>query len=75
MFKLVVVAAIRPAAVWRWTTHLAQAAISEPRAYTHHHPGDLPSESCLAKSAAYLVPRSIDVRELTDTSHWGLVFA
>jgi hypothetical protein len=62
MFKLAIVAAIPPAA--------AQAAISEPGAYAFYLPGDLPSASCLAKSAAYLVSRSNDTRELTDISHW-----
>jgi hypothetical protein len=35
-----------------------------------YHPGDLPSASCLAESAAYLVSRSNDTRELADISHW-----
>ena len=48
----------------------SQAAISEPGVYAFYHPGDLPSASCLAKSAAYLVSRSNDTRELTDISHW-----
>jgi hypothetical protein len=65
MFKLAIVAAILPAAAWCWTTHFAQAAISEPDAYAFYHSGDLPSAGCLAKSAAYLV-----TRELTDISHW-----
>jgi hypothetical protein len=60
MFKLAIVAAILPAAAWWWTTHFAQAAISEPGVYAFYHPGDLPSASCLAKSAAYLVSRSND---------------
>ena len=70
MFKLAIVAAILPAAAWWWTAHFAQAAISEPGAYVFYHPGDLPSASCLAKSAAYLVSRSNDTRELTYISHW-----
>jgi hypothetical protein len=69
MFKLAIVAAILPAAAWWWTgAHFAQAAISEPGAYALYRPGDLPSG--LAKSAAYLVSRSNDTRELTDISHW-----
>jgi hypothetical protein len=70
MFKLVIVAAILPAAAWCWTTKFAQAAISEPGAYAFYHPGDLPSASCLAKSAAYLVSRSNDAREITEIVHW-----
>jgi hypothetical protein len=69
MFKLAITA-ILPAAAWWGTTHFAQAAISEPGAYALYHSGDLPSASCLAKSAAYLVSRSNDARELTDISHW-----
>jgi hypothetical protein len=61
MFKVAIVAAILPAAAWRWTTHFDQAAISEP--------GDLPSANCLAKLAACLVSRSNDAREPTDVSH------
>jgi hypothetical protein len=49
MFKLVIVAAILPAAAWRWTTHFAQAAISEPGAYAFYHPGDLPPASYLSE--------------------------
>jgi len=70
MVKLAIVAAILPAAAWWWTTDSSQAAMSEPAAYAFYHPGDLPSASCLTKSAAYLVSRSNDVRELTDISHW-----
>jgi hypothetical protein len=70
MFKLAIVAVILPVAAWGWTTHFAQAAISEPGAYAFYHSGDLPSASCLAKSAAYLASRSHDARELTDISHW-----
>lgn len=70
MSKPAIVAAILPAAARWWTTHFAQPAISEPDAYAFYHPGDLPSASCLAKSAAYLVSRSNDTRELTDISHW-----
>ena len=70
MSKLAIVAAILPAAAWWWTTHFAQTAISEPGAYAFYHPGDLPSASCLAKSAACLVSRLNDTRELTDISHW-----
>lgn len=70
MLKLAIVAAILPAAAWWWTTHFAEAAISEPGAYTFYQAGDLPSASCLAKSAAYLVSRSNNARELTDISHW-----
>ena len=70
MVKLAIVAAILPAAAWWWTTDFSQAPISEPGAYAFFQSGDLPSASCLAKSAAYLVPRSNDPRELTDISHW-----
>ena len=69
MFKLAIVAAILPAAAWWWTTHFDQAAISEPGAYAVCHTSELPSASCLAQSAAYLVSRSNDTRELT-ISHW-----
>jgi hypothetical protein len=55
MFELATLAAILPAAAWWWATHIAQAAMSEPDAYAFYHPGDLPSASSLAKSAAYLV--------------------
>jgi hypothetical protein len=70
MFKLAIAAAILPAAAWWGTTYLAQVAMSEPDAYALYHSGDLPSASCLAKSAAYLVSRSNDARGLTDISHW-----
>ena len=70
MFKPAIVAAILPAAAWRSTSHLAQAAISEPDAYALYQPGDLPSANRLAKSAAYLVSRSNDTREPGDISHW-----
>jgi hypothetical protein len=69
MVKLAIVAAILPAAAWWWTTNFCQAATSEPAAYALYHSGDLPSASCLAKSAAYLTSRSNDARELTDISH------
>jgi len=51
MLKLAIVAAILPAAAWWRTTHFAEAAISEPGAYALYQAGDLPSASCLAKSA------------------------
>jgi hypothetical protein len=70
MSKLAIVAAILPAAAWRRPTHLAEAAISEPGVYAFYHPDDLPSASCPAKSAAYLVSRSNGRREPTDISHW-----
>jgi hypothetical protein len=70
MVKLAIVAAILPASAWWWTTDFSQAAISEPSAYAFYQPGDLLSASCPAKSAACLVSRSNDVRELTDSSHW-----
>jgi hypothetical protein len=69
MFKLAIAAAILPAAAWWGTTYLAQAAMSEPDAYALYHSGDLPSASCLAKSAAYLVFGQM-TRGLTDISHW-----
>jgi len=70
MVKLAIVAAILPAAAWWGTVDFSQAAISEPGAYAFYHPGDLPSASCLAISAAHLVSRSNDARGLTDISHW-----
>ena len=70
MFKLAIVAALLPAAAWWWTTHFVQSAISEPGADAFYHPGDLPSASCLMKSAAYTVSRSNDMHELTDIPHW-----
>ena len=70
MVKFAIVAAILPAAAWWWTTDFSQAAIAEPGAYAFYQSGDLPSASCPAKSAAYLVSRSNETRELTDISHW-----
>jgi hypothetical protein len=70
MFKLAIVAAMLPAAAWWCTTHFAQAAISEPAAYACYLSGDLPSAGCLARSAAHLVSRSNDAREVTEISHW-----
>ena len=70
MVKLAIIAAILPAAAWWGTTDFPQAAASEPAAYAFYQSGDLPSASCLKKSAAYLASRSNDTRELTDISHW-----
>ena len=70
MSKLAIVAAILPAAAWGWTTHVAQAAISEPGAYACYLSGELPSAGCLARSPAYLVSRSNDACETTEISHW-----
>jgi hypothetical protein len=70
MSKLAIVATALVAVLGGGQPVFAQAAISEPGAYAFYHPGDLPSACCLAKSAAYLVSRSNDARELTDDSNW-----
>jgi hypothetical protein len=70
MSKLAIVAAILPAAAWWWTTNFAPAPISEPGAYAFYHTRDLPSESCLVKSAAHLVSRPM-TRASQPTSRIG----